>query len=125
MKHLILIITYAFVTLSIKANAVFNLSDFYKINVEYCDIEEGKKGRMLVDYPQLYQSLDYLYVQTEVVYDICIIIRNSQGAVVKEDILFIEPEKENLYYIGDFDSGEYNIEIDFQHILIKGTFVVD
>lgn len=92
-----------------------------------CDIIDKTtrpSGRSVVYVPQLYYSSDYLSVQPGVAnYDnVQIIVANSQGETVKNDIMQVTAGGENLYYIGDLDSGSYEVAVEFDNFTLVGEF---
>ena len=51
-----------------------------------------------------------------------IIVANSQGETVKNDIMQVTAGGENLYYIGDLDSGSYEVAVEFDNFTLVGEF---
>ena len=91
-------------------------------------VKENKriKSRSAVYIPELYQSEEYLSVQSEYVDygNVRITVTDAQGSVVKDDVIKVEAGGENLYYIGDLVAGSYNMTIDFCDFVLCVVFEV-
>lgn len=88
-----------------------------------CRIDVKKqmpKGRSAIYLPELYQSEDYLSVQSEYVNyeNVRITITDEQGFIVKNDVIQVVAGGENLYYIGDLESGCFEITIEFDDFIL-------
>lgn len=86
------------------------------------DKDYRSKGRSVMYVPQLYKSEEYLSVQSDVANygNVQITVANSQGETVKNDIMQVTAGGENLYYIGDLDSGEYEVTVEFDDFTLVG-----
>lgn len=75
--------------------------------------------------PELYQSAQYISVQSEYTdyANVYITITDQEGETVKEDVMQVTAGGENLYYIGDLESGMYEMTVEFGNLLLYGEFV--
>lgn len=93
--------------------------------LEYNVVKEVKKikTRSIVYVPEVYQSEDYLSVQSEYVNyeNVRITITDEQGFIVKNDVIQVVAGGENLYYIGDLESGCFEITIEFDDFILCGN----
>ena len=93
--------------------------------LEYNVVKEVKKikTRSIVYVPEVYQSEDYLSVQSEYVNyeNVHITITDEQGFIVKNDVIQVVAGGENLYYIGDLESGCFEITIEFDDFILCGN----
>lgn len=82
------------------------------------------KERSSVNIPLIYKSEQYLSVQSGYAnYDnVYIVISDSQGIIVKEDIMQIIAGGDNMYYIGDLDEGIYELMIESDSFFMLGLF---
>lgn len=82
------------------------------------------KERSSVNIPLIYKSEQYLSVQSGYAnYDnVYIVISDSQGTIVKEDIMQIIAGGDNMYYIGDLDEGIYELMIESDSFFMLGLF---
>lgn len=108
------------------AFCVYNLPVMFNWQKLVCHVvKEVKKhkGRSAVYIPELYQSEEYLSVQSEYVDygNVRIIVTDAQGSVVKDDVIKVEAGGENLYYIGDLDGGTYEVAVEFDDFILSGT----
>lgn len=80
------------------------------------------KGRSAVYIPELYQSEQYISVQSEYAdyANVHIAITNQEGETVKEDVMPVAAGGENLYYIGYLESGMYEITVEFDKFSLMG-----
>lgn len=123
-----------FVLIFIVLASVFNvvnaekvLSTCFNWKQVVCEMEpkgERHKGRSVVCTSQLYQSDDYLSIQSgNANFDnVFIKVNNSQGEIVKEDIMQVVAGAENLFYIGDLEAGNYCVNIVFDEFTLIGNF---
>lgn len=106
-------------------NVETNLPDFnwMKIICRYSNKSSKPKGRSAIYAPELYQSEDYLSVQSEYVNyeNVRITITDVQGFIVKNDVIQVVAGGENLYYIGDLESGCFEITIEFDDFILCGN----
>ncbi len=127
MKRFILtLFTCVIVIFVINANTVFNTRLFKMIVCEIYDKTDCDKGRSATYIPQLYQSDEYISVQSEFNdYDnVHIIITNAQSVIVKDEFINVITGDENLYYIGDLNSGDYNIMLETDDLILVGNFII-
>lgn len=84
------------------------------------------RGRSTIYLPELYQSEDYLSVQSEYVNyeNVRITITDEQGFIVKNDVIQVVAGGENLYYIGDLEDGSYEITVDFKDFILSANLDV-
>lgn len=110
----------------INANTVFNTRLFKMIICEIYDKTDCDKGRSATYFPQLYQSDEYISVQSEFkdYENVHIMITNAQGDVVKDEYIHVVAKDENLYYIGDLGCGEYVISFETIEFVMIGNFDV-
>lgn len=82
------------------------------------------KGRSAVCVPELYQSEQYISVQSEHAdyANVGITITNQNGETVKVDAVQVTVGGENLYYIGDLDRGTYEVKVEFDDFIMVGYF---
>ncbi len=68
--------------------------------------------------PELYQSEEYLSVQSEYANyaNAYIAITNQEGETLKENFIQMVAGGENLYYIGDLESGMYEVTVEFEDL---------
>lgn len=88
------------------AFCIYNLPvmlNWQKLECSYVKETIRGKGRSAIYLPELYQSEDYLSVQSEYVNyeNVRITITDEQGFIVKNDVIQVVAGGENLYYIGD------------------------
>ena len=97
--------------------------DWVKIVCEISPKKQKPKGRSTIYVPELYQSEEYLSVQSEYVDygNVRITVTDAQGSVVKDDVIQVEAGGENLYYIGDLDGGTYEVAVEFDDFILSGT----
>ena len=108
------------------AFCVYNLPVMFNWQKLICQVvKENKriKSRSAVYIPELYQSEEYLSVQSEYVDygNVRITVTDAQGSVVKDDVIKVEAGGENLYYIGDLDGGTYEVAVEFDDFILSGT----
>lgn len=124
MKKLLLVSLLFFVGLtSVNAElASTTNSDWKHIECEVIDGDCFHKGRTEIYVPQLYQSEEYLSVQTDAddYGNAQITVTDSQGETVKNDAVQVTAGGDNLYYIGDLDSGTYQVEVEFDDFVMIG-----
>lgn len=106
-------------------NAATFLPDCFTWKRIICNITERHykpKSRSAVYIPELYQSEQYISVQSEYVDDanVCITITNQAGEIVKVDVVQVTAGGENLYYIGDLESGTYEVTVEFDGFILTG-----
>lgn len=84
------------------------------------------KGRSAVYVPELYQSEQYISVQSEYAdyVNVGITITNQEGETVKVDAMQVTAGGENLYYIGDLESGTYGITVELSDFILLGELFV-
>lgn len=104
----------------------YNLPVMFNWQKLICQVvKENKriKSRSAVYIPELYQSEEYLSVQSEYVDygNVRITVTDAQGSVVKDDVIKVEAGGENLYYIGDLDGGTYEVAVEFDDFILSGT----
>ena len=77
--------------------------------------------------PELYQSEQYISVQSEYAdyANVYIAITNQGGETVKEDVIQVVAGGENLYYIGDLESGMYEITVELGDMLLCGNLSIN
>ncbi len=51
-------------------------------------------------------------------------ITNAQSVIVKDEFINVITGDENLYYIGDLDSGDYNIMLETDDLILVGNFII-
>ncbi len=125
MKRFVLLL-YVFVLGLFTVNAETVLPTYFNWRQIVCEIvpKRGSKGntRSVFYTPQLYQSAQYISVQSECAnYDnVYIIIVDSQGVVVKEDIMQVVAGGDNLYNIGDLAEGIYKITLEYPQFSLQG-----
>lgn len=97
-------------------------SDWTQIECEIIDDDYRHKDRTEIYVPQLYQSEEYLSVQTDTdnYGNAQITVTDSQGETVKSDAVQVTAGGDNLYYIGDLDSGTYQVEVEFDDFVMIG-----
>ena len=108
------------------AFSVYNLPVLWTWNKLECRIVKThykSQSRSAVYIPELYQSEEYLSVQSEYVDygNVRITVTDAQGSVVKDDVIKVEAGGENLYYIGDLDGGTYEVAVEFDDFILSGT----
>lgn len=106
-------------------NATTFLSDCFNWKQIICEmVPTGTKtkGRSAVYVPKLYQSDQYISVQSEYAdyANVGITITNQEGETVKVDAMPVTAGGENLYYIGDLESGMYGFLLDFDGFIVQG-----
>ena len=76
--------------------------------------------------PELYQSEQYISVQSEYAdyVNVGITITNQEGETVKVDAMQVTAGGENLYYIGDLESGTYGITVELSDFILLGELFV-
>lgn len=94
-----------------------------------CNIAPRKKmpkGRSAVYIPQVYYSDEYISVQSDAANysEVSVIIINSQGETVKNDILEVVAGSDNLYYIDDLDCGTYELTMEFADFTLSGEIEI-
>ena len=109
-------------------NAATFLPDCFNWKQIICNISDKHyrpRGRSAVYVPELYQSAQYISVQSEYAdyANVYITITDQEGETVKEDIMQVTVGGENLYYIGDLESGMYEMTVEFGNLLLYGEFV--
>ena len=84
------------------------------------------KGRSAVYIPQVYYSDEYISVQSDAANysEVSVIIINSQGETVKNDILEVVAGSDNLYYIDDLDCGTYELTMEFADFTLSGEIEI-
>lgn len=126
MKKLVLLFLLSFTGMaSVNAQTALNPNlNWVQVLCKIVDKDYRSKGRSVMYVPQLYKSEEYLSVQSGVAnYDnVQIIVANSQGETVKNDIMQVTAGGENLYYIGDLDSGSYEVAVEFDNFTLVGEF---
>lgn len=50
--------------------------------------------------------------------------KNAQSVVVKDEFINVMTGDENLYYIGDLNSGDYNIMLETDDLILVGNFII-
>lgn len=124
MKKLVLLFLLSFTGMaSVNAQTALNPNlNWVQVLCKIVDKDYRSKGRSVMYVPQLYKSEEYLSVQSDVAnYDnVQIIVVNSQGEMVKSDIMQVTAGGENLYYIGDLDSGAYEVTVEFDDFTLVG-----
>ena len=97
-------------------------SDWKQIECEIIDGDYRHKDRTEIYVPQLYQSEEYLSMQTDAddYGNAQITVTDSQGETVKSDAVQVTAGGDNLYYIGDLDSGTYQVEVEFDDFVMIG-----
>lgn len=124
MKKLVLLFLLSFTGMaSVNAQATLNPNfNWVQVLCKIVDKDYRSKGRSVMYVPQLYKSEEYLSVQSDVANygNVQITVANSQGETVKNDIMQVTAGGENLYYIGDLDSGEYEVTVEFDDFTLVG-----
>ncbi len=79
-----------------------------------------------VIYPQVLYSNPFILIRnlSGFTYNTQILIVNSQGTAVKRDSLNINMNDDIPYYIGDLDSGNYEIRIETEEWVLTGIFEI-
>lgn len=126
MKRIILMLFVSVFGLT-AVNAATFLPDCFDWKQIVCDmVPKGTKtkGRSAVYVPELYQSELYISVQSEYAdyANVYITITDKHGETLKEDIIQVTAGGENLYYIGDLESGIYEVEVEFDDCIMVGYF---
>lgn len=124
MKKIILLVLTAFVSLSLTAvEPMFQYMDWRLVTCKVVKESKTHRGRSAIYIPELYQSEDYLSVQSEYVNyeNVHITITDEQGRIVKNDVIQVVAGGENLYYIGDLESGCFEITIEFDDFILCGN----
>lgn len=108
------------------AFSVYNLPVLWTWNKLECRIVKThykSQSRSAVYIPELYQSEEYLSVQSEYMDygNVRITVTDAQGSVVKDDVIKVEAGGENLYHIGDLDGGTYEVAVEFDDFILSGT----
>lgn len=126
MKKLVLLFLLSFTGMaSVNAQTALNPNlNWVQVLCKIVDKDYRSKGRSAMYVPQLYKSEEYLSVQSDVAnYDnVQITVANSHGETVKNDIMQVTAGGENLYYIGDLDSGSYEVAVEFDNFTLVGEF---
>lgn len=94
-----------------------------------CNIVPRKsmpKGRSTVFIPQVYYSDEYISVQSEAANygEVSITITNSHDGMMKNDAIQVTAGGDNLYYIGDLDSGTYEVTVEFADFTLSGEIEI-
>ena len=127
MKRLVVSLCVSRVGLSaVNADTVFDVAGWEQVECHMDPKTEQPKGRSIVYVPNLYQSELYLCLQYVSFDDTSahISILNSQGQVVKDDMMQVVENGNSLFYIGDLDKGTYTIEIETNEYYMVGEFEV-
>ena len=127
MKRLVLSLFVSLVGLSaVNADTVFDVAGWEQVECHMDPKTEQPKGRSIVYVPNLYQSELYLCLQYVSFDDTSahISILNSQGQVVKDDMMQVVENGNSLFYIGDLSDGIYTVKIDTADFLIVGAIEV-
>lgn len=108
------------------AFCIYNLPiiwNWQRLECSYVKETIRGRGRSAIYIPELYQSEDYLSVQSEYVNyeNVHITITDEQGRIVKNDVIQVVAGGENLYYIGDLESGCFEITIEFDDFILCGN----
>ncbi len=126
MKKLVLLFLLSFTGMaSVNAQTALNPNlNWVQVLCKIVDKDYRSKGRSAMYVPQLYKSEEYLSVQSDVANygNVQITVANSQGETVKNDIIQVTAGGENLYYIGDLDSGSYEVAVEFDNFTLVGEF---
>lgn len=124
MKKIILLVLTSFVCLSLEAiEPIFKHMDWKMLVCDIIKQTTSHKKRSAIYVPEVYQSEDYLSVQSEYVNyeNVHITITDEQGRIVKNDVIQVVAGGENLYYIGDLESGCFEITIEFDDFILCGN----
>lgn len=129
MKRIMFILLVSIMGLT-AADAHSALPSYFDWKQIVCDIvRKGtmSKGRSAVYVPELYQSEQYISVQSEYAdyANVYIAITNQGGETVKEDVIQVVAGGENLYYIGDLESGMYEITVELGDMLLCGNLSIN
>ena len=110
----------------VNVETFFHDFDWIKISCEISPKKTRPKGRSVISAPELYHSMTYLCMRSRFVNcdDVRITIIDMHGAVVKSDVIQIVSGDENLYYIGDIESGTYEVIVEFDDFLMFGEFEI-
>lgn len=111
------------------AFCIYNLPiiwNWQRLECSYVKETIRGRGRSAIYLPELYQSEDYLSVQSEYVNyeNVRITITDEQGFIVKNDVIQVVAGGENLYYIGDLEDGSYEITVDFKDFILSANLDV-
>lgn len=120
---------FAFIVGLISINAQISLPSnitWEKITCYKYNKENKNKERSAIYAPQLYQSDEYISVQSESenYENVHVMITNAQSVIVKDEFINVITGDENLYYIGDLDSGDYNIMLETDDLILVGNFII-
>lgn len=120
MKKFVLMLFVSVFGLTAVSAATF-LPDCFNWKQIICDITDKNhkpKGRSAVYVPELYQSEEYLSVQSEYANyaNAYIAITNQEDETLKENFIQMVAGGENLYYIGDLESGMYEVTVEFEDL---------
>ena len=76
--------------------------------------------------PQVYYSDEYISVQSEAANygEVSITITNSHDGMMKNDAIQVTAGGDNLYYIGDLDSGTYEVTVEFADFTLSGEIEI-
>lgn len=107
-------------------NAATFLPDCFDWKQIICNITDKHyrpRGRSAVYVPELYQSEQYISVQSEYAdyANVYITLTDKQGVTVKEDVMQVVAGGENLYYIGDLESGMYEITVELDDFVMYSS----
>lgn len=120
---------FAFIVGCISINAQISLPSNITWEKIICNIYPNiikNKGRSIVYFPQLYYSDEYISIQSEFenYENVHVMITNAQSVVVKDEFINVMTGDENLYYIGDLNSGDYNIMLETDDLILVGNFII-
>ncbi len=68
--------------------------------------------------------MKYIQSEFENYENVHVMITNAQSVVVKDEFINVMTGDENLYYIGDLDSGDYNIMLETDDLILVGNFII-
>ncbi len=128
MKRILLACLISFIGLS-AIDAQTEMPAYLSWKQIICDIvpkATKPKPRSAILYPKVYQSEEYLSIQSDGA-NYCnahITITGSQGETVKDDIIQVTADGYNLYYIGDLDGGAYEVKLETDDFVMTGNFMM-
>lgn len=127
MRKLVFILFLTVTGLSaVSADTVFDFLDWEQVECSIDPKTTRPNTRSVFSVPRLYQSEQYLFLQysSNRITNAHVSILNAQGEIMKDGIIQLGNDCDNLFYIGDIADGMYTVEIETDDFFMVGTIEI-
>lgn len=112
--------------LSVKADS--KQPTWYEIpcSCSYQHYSNGSYPRSVFKTPKIYEALPYILVSgTQEASVVSITISNANGMDVKKETIIVSSDQNATIYIGDLESGTYDLTIELEYYTLYGCFEIE